>query len=59
MYAIRSYYVTAVNDVSFAIRAGICFGLLGPNGAGKTTTASDPVQSSRDTVIREAQTAVT
>lgn len=28
----------AVNDVSFAIRAGICFGLLGPNGAGKTTT---------------------
>ena len=30
--------LVAVNDVSFAIRAGICFGLLGPNGAGKTTT---------------------
>ena len=28
----------AVNDVSFAVRDGICFGLLGPNGAGKTTT---------------------
>jgi ABC-2 type transport system ATP-binding protein len=28
----------AVNNVSFAIPAGICFGLLGPNGAGKTTT---------------------
>jgi len=30
--------VQAVNDVSFAIPKGICFGLLGPNGAGKTTT---------------------
>ena len=30
--------LTAVNDVSFDIREGSCFGLLGPNGAGKTTT---------------------
>lgn len=29
---------TAVNNVSFAVRRGECFGLLGPNGAGKTTT---------------------
>jgi ABC-2 type transport system ATP-binding protein len=30
--------LTAVHDVSFALRRGTCFGLLGPNGAGKTTT---------------------
>ncbi len=30
--------LTAVNQVSFEIREGSCFGLLGPNGAGKTTT---------------------
>ncbi len=30
--------VLAVNEVSFEVRAGSCFGLLGPNGAGKTTT---------------------
>lgn len=30
--------VIAVEDVSFSIAEGICFGLLGPNGAGKTTT---------------------
>lgn len=27
----------AVNDVSFSVQAGECFGLLGPNGAGKST----------------------
>lgn len=30
--------VKAVNDISFDVTAGQCFGLLGPNGAGKTTT---------------------
>lgn len=30
--------LTAVNDISFQVKSGICFGLLGPNGAGKTTT---------------------
>ncbi len=29
---------TAVDGVSFSVRAGECFGFLGPNGAGKTTT---------------------
>ncbi len=28
----------AVNDISFNVKKGQCFGLLGPNGAGKTTT---------------------
>ena len=28
----------AVNNLSFSVQAGQCFGLLGPNGAGKTTT---------------------
>jgi len=34
------YYkdVHAVDDVSFEVETGHCFGLLGPNGAGKTTT---------------------
>ena len=27
-----------VNDLSFALKRGECYGLLGPNGAGKTTT---------------------
>ena len=29
---------TAVEDLSFSVRAGRVFGFLGPNGAGKTTT---------------------
>jgi lipooligosaccharide transport system ATP-binding protein len=29
---------TAVNDISFSVNTGVCFGLLGPNGAGKTST---------------------
>ena len=31
---------TAVDEVTFELRAGEFFGLLGPNGAGKTTTLS-------------------
>jgi ABC-2 type transport system ATP-binding protein len=30
--------VLAVDNVSFSVPEGSCFGLLGPNGAGKTTT---------------------
>jgi ABC-2 type transport system ATP-binding protein len=30
--------VRAVDDISFSVRQGECFGMLGPNGAGKTTT---------------------
>ena len=29
---------TAVDDISFDVKAGEIFGILGPNGAGKTTT---------------------
>jgi ABC-2 type transport system ATP-binding protein len=33
----RYDFLTAVEDVSFSVKAGECFALLGPNGAGKTT----------------------
>lgn len=29
---------TAVDEISFAVGKGLCFGILGPNGAGKTST---------------------
>jgi len=32
--------VKAVDDVSFMVHPGECFGLIGPNGAGKTTSFS-------------------
>jgi len=36
---VKSYKgVQAVDDISFSIGKGHCYGLLGPNGAGKTTT---------------------
>ncbi|MCA2960315.1 MAG: ABC transporter ATP-binding protein [Silvanigrellales bacterium] len=34
----RKPEVVAVDDVSFCVDVGSCFGLLGPNGAGKSTT---------------------
>lgn len=30
--------LTAVDDISFDVDKGVCFGILGPNGAGKTST---------------------
>lgn len=34
----RFSHITAVDNISFAIKRGDIFGFLGPNGAGKTTT---------------------
>lgn len=46
----------AVDDISFVVRKGECFGLLGPNGAGKTTTVRmvygfSPVSSGKLTIF--------
>jgi len=34
----RVVYKTAVENLTFGVHVGECFGLLGPNGAGKTTS---------------------
>src|SRR5919197_4973802 len=57
--------LTAVRDLSLAIRAGEVFGFLGPNGAGKTTTirmliglvrpTSGSASVARFDVLREAR----
>jgi ABC-2 type transport system ATP-binding protein len=44
--------VTAVDDLSFAVRAGAVTGFLGPNGAGKTTALKAIVGFSRPTAGR-------
>jgi len=49
---------TAVDDISFSISEGECFGFLGPNGAGKTTTIRmihcvSPITSGTITVFGE------
>ena len=54
--------IKAVDGVSFAVEAGICFGLLGPNGAGKTTTVEimegiTPADRRRGAVPRRAASA--
>jgi lipooligosaccharide transport system ATP-binding protein len=37
-YASNGTKTVVIDGLSFALRAGECYGLLGPNGAGKTTT---------------------
>lgn len=40
VYELRKCYgnLVAVQDISFGVKQGECFGLLGVNGAGKSTT---------------------
>ena len=42
--------ITALDQVSFALREGEIFGYIGPNGAGKTTTIKIMVGLIRDFV---------
>lgn len=44
--------ITAVDDLSFAVREGEIFGLLGPNGAGKSTTL-EIIETLRDKTAGE------
>jgi ABC-type uncharacterized transport system ATPase subunit len=44
--------VTAVDDLSFSVRAGAVMGFLGPNGAGKTTALKAIVGLARPTAGR-------
>ncbi|WP_050479913.1 ATP-binding cassette domain-containing protein [Herbaspirillum rhizosphaerae] len=37
-FGVGAERTSIINDLSFALRTGECYGLLGPNGAGKTTT---------------------
>ena len=38
LFKLRGEKFTAVNNLSFGVKNGECFGLLGVNGAGKTTS---------------------
>ncbi|MBC7472779.1 MAG: ABC transporter ATP-binding protein [Candidatus Sericytochromatia bacterium] len=38
IYSSKKSSFTAVDDISFTVKKGECFGLLGPNGAGKSTS---------------------
>jgi ABC-2 type transport system ATP-binding protein len=42
--------LTAVNDISFAVKTGEIFAFLGPNGAGKTTTV-EMIESIRQPTV--------
>lgn len=49
----------AVEDISFAVRQGTCYGLLGPNGAGKTTAMEvieDIIPATSGTIFYKGRT---
>jgi len=55
-YKTRKGYVSAVNDVSFDLKAGQAMGLVGESGCGKTTIAMALLRLSPDNaVIRQGQ----